>query len=132
MQRYKLKRYVNCPRYDNFLRGCNMMCRQCTVPYSDRAKVYSGTTVVNINNEEEYDVLIDRTTEWGNPTEIDLKKGITRLDAIKNYYEYLMAKRDLLKKLPTLMGKRLGCHCKPEFCHGDIIVMFIEKSVYKI
>jgi hypothetical protein len=28
--------------------------------------------------------------------------------------------------LPTLKGKTLGCWCKPEACHGDVLVEFIE------
>ena len=30
------------------------------------------------------------------------------------------------KELEKLRGKNLGCWCKPEGCHGDIILSFLE------
>jgi Domain of unknown function (DUF4326) len=37
------------------------------------------------------------------------------------YREYIMNKPELLKLIPIeLMGKTLGCWCKPSPCHGDI------------
>ena len=37
--------------------------------------------------------------------------------------EYIMNKPDLLELIPAeLKDKRLGCWCKPEKCHGDILV----------
>ncbi len=88
------------------------------------------TKVVNINKDH-YDILIDRTTIWGNPWShrggTKAKYVVsTREEAIKKYEEYLMNCPMLLKLLPNLKGKTLGCHCKPKSCHGDILVKYIR------
>ena len=31
------------------------------------------------------------------------------------------------EELKRLKGKKLGCWCKPERCHGDVIVKLIEE-----
>jgi hypothetical protein len=66
-----------------------------------------------------YDVYIGRPSIWGNPFEIG--KDGTRADVIKKYHEYLLCNNELMKLLPTLRGKTLGCWCFPQACHGDII-----------
>lgn len=93
------------------------------------------TRVVNLKYEQ-FDILIDRSTKWGNP--YFHKKGTkaeylvsTRTEAIQKYREYLAKNEDLLGYLSELDGKVLGCHCKPKACHGDILVEFIEKSKKK-
>ena len=43
------------------------------------------------------------------------------------YEEYIKEKLPSLKdELLKLKGKNLGCWCKPEKCHGDILLKFIE------
>lgn len=93
------------------------------------------TKVVNIHSEE-YDILIDRSTKWGNP--YSHRKGTAaefvvanRTESIQKYREYLAKNEDLLADLHELDGKVLGCHCKPKSCHGDVLVEFIEKSKKK-
>lgn len=81
------------------------------------------TRVVNCRTEE-YDVLIDRTTEWGNPFVIG--RDGTREQVIAMFRVNLMRRPDLLRRLEELRGKRLGCHCKPLACHGDIYVELLE------
>jgi len=83
--------------------------------------------VVNLRNAA-YDVLIDRTTRWGNPyTHIKDRKTkaifvvSTRAESIRRYEEWLRAQPDLMAALPTLKGKVLGCWCAPEACHGDVL-----------
>ena len=64
-----------------------------------------------------YDVLIDRTTRWGNPFVIG--RDGNRLEVISKYGEWLDTQPELLALLPTLRGKILGCHCSPDPCHGS-------------
>ena len=46
---------------------------------------------------------------------------------IKMYKEYIMDKPELLKLIPLeLKGKTLGCWCKPEACHGDILAELVD------
>jgi hypothetical protein len=66
-------------------------------------------------------IRIDRASEWGNPFE--LGKDGDREAVVRNYKDhYLPHKPSLLKKLPSLKGKALGCWCAPQRCHGNILV----------
>jgi hypothetical protein len=89
------------------------------------------TRVININSKQDFDVYIGNRirfhplkypqTKWGNPYVNNLKK-YGRKKVISMYTEYIMNKPELLKLIPKeLKGKRLGCWCKPETCHGDIL-----------
>lgn len=72
-----------------------------------------------------YDVLIDRTTKWGNPFEIG--RDGTRGQVIDRYRSYITGRDDLLNDLYQLRGLRLGCHCKPEPCHGDVLASLVNE-----
>lgn len=78
------------------------------------------TTVVNIHHNP-YDVLIDRTTVFGNPF-LEWQWG--REGCIKRFekYFYDRIERDPIwkAKVLELNGKVCGCHCKPLPCHGDV------------
>ena len=86
------------------------------------------TRVVNIKVES-CDVRIDRTSKWGNPYLI--KFPTTRKIVIELYENYIREKRpNLINALPELVGKTLGCWCKPLACHGDILIqLMIEKGL---
>jgi hypothetical protein len=45
----------------------------------------------------------------------------TREVVVAKYRTYLLSRPDLLKLLPGLRGRRLGCWCAPQSCHGDVI-----------
>jgi hypothetical protein len=63
---------------------------------------------------------IDRASEWGNPFEVG--KDGNREAVVENYdLYYLPHKPSLLKKLPSLKGKALGCWCAPQRCHGNAL-----------
>ncbi len=66
-----------------------------------------------------YDVLIDRTTKWGNP--FVLGTDGTRSEVIAKYRDYLLTNKPLMAALPELRGKTLGCWCAPRPCHGDVL-----------
>lgn len=65
-------------------------------------------------------VHIDRSTDWGNPFEIDADG--TRAEVIEWYAEYFSHKQSLHKRLEQLRGKVLVCWCHPEPCHGDFLL----------
>lgn len=70
-------------------------------------------------------VRIDRRTDWGNPFEIPGDGD--RAAVIKSYaLHYLPNKPSLLGRLEELRGKALGCWCKPEACHGDVLIEVLE------
>jgi len=91
-------------------------------------KVYEGmeyqevepeTRVVN-KYKEKYDIYIGRGSKWGNPFVIG--KDGNRQEVIEKFRLYLEASPYLLSCLPELRGKTLGCFCKPQACHGDVLV----------
>ena len=83
------------------------------------------TTVVHLLREQ-WDVLIDRRTRWGNPFKIG-PHG-TREDVIRKYEEWIQTRAELLAALPSLRGKRLGCWCKPLACHGDVLARLADQE----
>ena len=84
------------------------------------------TTVVNIHDGADYDVLIARPGPWGNPFEIG--PGCSREQAVAKYEVYIRRRPDLLARLPELVGKRLGCYCAPLLCHGDILIKLMYEQ----
>jgi hypothetical protein len=82
------------------------------------------TRVVNLRHEE-YDVLIARPSKWGNPFQIG--RDGSRGQVIEMYEIHVRRRSNLLAALPELAGKRLGCHCKPEACHGDVLAKLLRE-----
>lgn len=81
------------------------------------------TKVVN-KKTSSFDVYIGRGSKWGNP--FRMKSENQRGEVIEKYEEY--ARQKFSKdELAILVGKRLGCFCKPRKCHGDILVKLIEE-----
>ncbi len=76
----------------------------------------AGPRVVNIHRDD-YDVLIDRTTKWGNPFVVG--RDGTREQCIEKYEKWAPTQPRLMAALHELRGQTLGCHCKPKRCHGD-------------
>lgn len=71
--------------------------------------------------KDKYDVLIDRSTKWGNPFIIG--KDGTREEVIEKYRNYIKDNDELREAAyKELRNKTLGCHCSPKECHGDVLV----------
>lgn len=89
------------------------------------------TKVRNRDSGEAFDVYIGRKTPWGNPFPIEHEiNGDKRKEVIEKFRVYFQEefvnKPENLKHLLTLRGMRLGCHCRPLPCHGDVIAEFIN------
>lgn len=80
--------------------------------------------VVNCKRQK-YDVYIGRPSKWGNPFEIG--KDGDRYEVIAKFELYLKANKELMDSLHELKYKRLGCFCAPNYCHGDILVKYVEE-----
>ena len=83
------------------------------------------TRVVNVRGEP-YDVYIGRPCRghrdegWGNPFKIG--RDGSREEVIEKYRTWLRDRPDLIDRARReLHGKILGCWCKPEPCHGDVL-----------
>lgn len=94
----------------------------------------SETRVVN-KYKEEYDVYIGRGSKWGNPfshkegtkAEFLVEDRGMAISAYRRYlWDNLRTGRLKPEELLELDGKRLGCFCKPQDCHGDVIVAAIN------
>ena len=98
------------------------------------------TKVVHCKKEP-YDIYIGRPGKWGNPFFIRLRSssggftdspnmgmGDSREEAINQYREWIKTQPELLASLHELKGKVLGCWCKPQACHGDILVELADAS----
>jgi len=83
------------------------------------------TRVVH-GRKERYDVYIGRPSKWGNPFEIG--KDGSRKEVIEKYRKYVLENEELMNDLHELKGKVLGCWCKPEACHGDVLVELVENK----
>jgi hypothetical protein len=87
--------------------------------------------LVNCNHDK-CDVYIGRPSKWGNPYSHKNIKGTikvsSRKEAIEKYRIYLQNNEDLLKALPELKGKVLGCWCAPKACHGNVLLEFLEEK----
>lgn len=95
------------------------------------------TRVVNIKYKTEYKGLkstnsyeyIGRGSYWGNNYSM-FESGEDREDVIRKYkYDF---DKDLFidkskSEVHKIAGKILGCFCKPENCHGDILADYLNK-----
>jgi len=65
-----------------------------------------------------------QASPWHNPYKVS-SKGYTRREALDLYRDHLiqlLEDEEILDEFIQLKGKTLGCWCKPDRCHGDIIV----------
>lgn len=94
------------------------------------------TRVINIKREPEYKGLkstaeyeyIGRGSYWGNPYSM-FEDGEDRDEVIRKYkYDFDFEKfpNKEKKEVYKLAGKRLGCFCKPNSCHGDVLADFLN------
>lgn len=94
------------------------------------------TRVINIKREPEYKGLkstaeyeyIGRGSYWGNPYSM-YEDGEDRDEVIRKYkYDFDFEKfpNKEKKEVYKLAGKRLGCFCKPNSCHGDVLADFLN------
>ena len=60
-------------------------------------------------------------SRWGNPFPIRHPERPLE-EVLRLFTEHLHSSPDLLAGLGDLVGKELGCWCKPKPCHGDILV----------
>ena len=77
------------------------------------------TKVVNLKHAK-YDVYIGRGSKWGNPFS-HIGSYMSRRECIKAYEVWLNQQPELMAALHELKGKILGCHCRPDPCHGEVL-----------
>nr|WP_258955901.1 DUF4326 domain-containing protein [Shewanella woodyi] len=101
-----------------------------------REIMISITRVVNIKTDSNYKGQIDtptysyigRGSYWGNPYSMH-EENHSREEVIRKFkYDFDFEKFPNKDKAEVfkLVGKRLGCFCKPEACHGDVLADFLN------
>lgn len=96
------------------------------------------TKVVNLRYQP-YDVYIGRPGKgqdgyYGNPHFIGFcpycKRYHNREDCLEKYREYFYNRlqTDVIfkERILALKGQTLGCFCKPDLCHGDVIAHYLD------
>ncbi len=100
------------------------------------------TTIVNIKHCPDFnpklnknDVYIGRFhrskygfypwSKWHNPFKLGVDGD--REAIIDMYRSYILSNPGLMSSLHELKDKRLGCWCKPEPCHGDILIELVDQ-----
>ena len=92
---------------------------------TDPENVYIGRGGVVFIDKERFP---KQDSIWANPYKINNKNS--REDVLKSYKFYIknkIIKENLKSELLELKGKNIGCWCKPEPCHGDILVELINE-----
>lgn len=83
---------------------------------------YSGTT------ESSAYAYIGRGSYWGNPYSM-YETGETRDEVIRKFrydFENDLFPNKRKAEVHRLTGKRLGCYCKPDACHGDVLAEYLN------
>lgn len=94
---------------------------------------YPKTSVVNVKKED-FDVYIGRASPGylASPFCNPFKLGAdgTREQVLAKFEEYFVKKLagdpSLNLSFALLKGSRLGCWCKPQACHGDILARLLD------
>ncbi len=62
---------------------------------------------------------------WANPYNL---KEYTIGESLRKYEKDVRKNTELVRRLPELEGKVLGCWCKPNPCHGDVLLKLLEEQ----
>lgn len=96
------------------------------------------TRVINIKKDVEYQAekstphyeYIGRGSYWGNPYSM-YEEGDDRDEVIRKFkydFDYEKFPNKEKSEVFKLKGKRLGCFCKPQACHGDVLADFLNSQ----
>jgi len=98
------------PKYDNLKEWM-----------ADPNNLYIGRSAIVFIDGERYP---KESSAWSNPYKID--KDGTRDEVLTKYETYIRKKINMGQlDIAELKDKTLGCWCKPDRCHGDILVKLI-------
>lgn len=107
------------------LRG--VMLRRIKIKITRVINIKKDTKYKGFTSNEKYE-YIGRGSYWGNPYSM-YEDGDDRDEVIRKFkYDFDFEKFPNKNKSEVykLAGKRLGCFCKPEACHGDVLADFLN------
>lgn len=91
------------------------------------------TIVVNIRKTLHYDVYIGRKGHgedgyFGNPFPLNIYSLDKSISLYRRYFRFRIETDPLFRyRIEGLHGKILGCFCRPDRCHGDVIIKYLEQ-----
>ncbi len=91
--------------------------------YKDFEDWITNPTNLYIGRNMNFYVKGTLASKWQNPFSVK-KYG---LDRCLELYEEHITKSDLINQINELEGKTLGCWCKPNRCHGDILMKLLKE-----
>lgn len=65
---------------------------------------------------------------FANPFRIEGETHECRKASVERFRTYARKNPLLLEELESLRGKTLGCWCKPDDCHGDVLVELLAMT----
>lgn len=95
------------------------------------------TRVVN-RHREAFDIYVGRGSRWGNdyshlPGTRATMLVASREEAVRSYAVQLacavLSGAVTIRDLAALQGHTLGCYCKPQSCHGDVLATAADAAV---
>jgi len=66
-------------------------------------------------------------SKWANPFTLKRYNGDIK-EVLRLYEEHVRGKPHLMASLHELQGKILACWCKPEPCHGDVLMRLVAET----
>jgi len=63
-------------------------------------------------------------SKWANPFKT---KSMPIEKSLQRYEDYIRGTPELYDALPELYGLTLGCWCKPNPCHGDVLLKLLRE-----
>ena len=117
--------------YQSFINSPNINTRIINIDITRVVNIDKDTQYKSIKSSDTYQ-YIGRGSYWGNPYsmyDFSSDGDNSREDVIRKF-KYDFDHNKFIKKekdeVYKLVGKRLGCFCKPEACHGDILADFLN------
>lgn len=99
------------PRYDNLKEWCE-----------DPNNIYIGRKGIVFIDGKRYP---EKDSFWANPYKIDKDGNIDEI--IEKYRIHILKKlEEHPSKIEELRNKNLGCWCKPNKCHGDVLMKILK------
>eukprot|EP00386_Alphamonas_edax_P008591 GDKI01028054.1.p1 GENE.GDKI01028054.1~~GDKI01028054.1.p1 ORF type:complete len:207 (-),score=43.12 GDKI01028054.1:279-899(-) len=92
--------------------------------YKDFTQWKESPNTVYIGRNMSYYVPGATGSIWQNPFPVK-KHGLE--ECLRLFEQYIRDKPELLAQIHTLEGKELGCWCKPDACHGDVLVKLLQE-----
>lgn len=98
-------------------------CGCCGKTYQNLEEWLKNENHVYIGRNMSFYVKGAEKSKWNNPFTV---KKYGREGCLEKYEKYIKEKGEL--DVEELKGKVLGCWCKPEACHGDVLVDLCDKK----